>query len=249
MKVVCNSCEQSITVDDSKVPAGSFRIKCPSCSNLIIVTREQSAATKTTPPHPGVPEPPPQQPANVDEIVKREVAKAKKEIFDAIASFLGADISQLQNSQQNELLDERKRALICHSEEAAIDQITAVLKHLDYEVDIAKTSAEAMKKLDQLTYHLITVSSNFPDAKDGAARILGRINGQKSVQRRQTFVVSISSTVKNTDATTAFLHGANIIVNKDDLSKLENLIQEGQRTFQQIYHHFSSLIDEKEKHI
>lgn len=239
MKVVCNSCQQSIAVDESKAPAGTFRIKCSSCSNLITVTREEPAPSNANV----------QQLSSVEEIVKREVAKAKKEIFEALATLFGADVEKFQNGQEKELGDERKRALICEPDQATIDQITTVLKRLGYQVDNAKTSAESLKKLDQFSYQLITVSSNFSDAKDGAAKILGRINGQKPSQRRQTFVVSISSTVKNTDATTAFLHGANIIVNKDDLNRLENLIREGQRRFQQIYHHFSSLIDEKEEQV
>jgi predicted Zn finger-like uncharacterized protein len=239
MKVVCNSCQQAITIDESKAPAGTFRIKCSSCSNLITVTREEPVAPNVNA-APAV---------NVEETIKREVAKAKKEIFEALATLFGADVSQLQNGEDKESGDERKRALVCEADQAMIDQVTAVLKHLGYQVDNAKTSAESLKRLDQFTYQLIIVSSNFADAKDGAAKILNRINGQKSSQRRQTFVVSISSTVKNTDATTAFLHGANIIVNKDDIGRLENLIREGQRRFQQIYHHFSAIIDEKEEQI
>jgi predicted Zn finger-like uncharacterized protein len=234
MKVVCNSCQQSLTVDETKAPAGTFRIKCSSCSNLITVTRETSAVAAP-------------QNNNVEEIVKREVGKAKKEIFEALSTLFGGDMTKLQSAELEEAGDEQKRALVCESDQPTIDQVAAVLKRMDYQVEDVKTSSDALKKLDQFSYQLITVCSNFPDAKDGAAKILGRINGQKSAQRRKTFVVSISSTVKNTDATTAFLHGANIIVNKDDLGKLENLIREGQRRFQQIYHHFSSLIDEKDQ--
>ncbi len=229
-----------------KLPPAPFRIKCPSCSNLITVTREEPAAVQVAVSPPSMSEIHSNPANNVEEIVKNEVAKAKKEIFEALATLFGADISNVQNRQDKQLADERKRALICESDQPTIDQIKVVLKQLGYQVDNVKTSAEALKKMDQSTYQLITVGSDFPDAKDGAAKILGRINGQKSEQRRQTFVVSISSTVKNTDGTTAFLHGANIIVNKDDLSRLENMILEGQRRFQQIYHHFSDLLLEKE---
>ncbi|MCI0613117.1 hypothetical protein L0244_09020, partial [bacterium] len=199
MKVACNSCQQVITVDESKASGPTFRVKCPSCANLITVTREQAAVSDPTP----------SQKNNVEEIVKREVTKAKNEIFEALATLFGADMSNVQNRQDKDT-DERKSALICESDQSTVDQIKVVLKHLGYQVENVKTSADALKKMDQSTYQLITVSSDFPDAKDGAAKILGRINGQKSEQRRQTFVVSISSTVKNTDATTAFLHGANI---------------------------------------
>ena len=239
MKVACNSCQQVITVDESKASGTTFRIKCPSCSNLITVNREQAAVSDPAPP----------QTNNVEEIVKREVTKAKQEIFEALATLFGADISNIQNRQDKELTGERKRALICESDQPTIDQFKVVLKQLGYQVDNVKTSAEALKKLDQSTYQLISVGSDFSDAKDGAAKILSRINGQKPEQRRQTFVVSISSTVKNTDATTAFLHGANIIVNKDDLGRLENMILEGQRRFQQIYHNFSELLDETKKQL
>jgi len=243
MKVTCNSCQQTITVDESKASAATFRVKCPGCSNLIIVNREQPAVSNPVPPQSD------SQTQNVEEIVKREVAQAKKEIFESMATLFGADIKGLQSRSDEEAGDEYKRALICDPEQAISDEITTVLKRLGYQVDSVKTPADALKKLDEFTYQLITVSSNFPDPKEGAAKILGRINGLKSTQRRQTFVVSISSTVKNTDATTAFLHGANIIVNKDDLGKLENLILEGQRRFQQIYHHFSAIIDEKDEQI
>jgi predicted Zn finger-like uncharacterized protein len=239
MKVECNSCQQTITVDETKASGATFRVKCPSCANLIIVNREQPVASN----------PAPAQTNNVEEIVKREVAKAKKEIFESMATLFGADISKIQATPDNEEGDEYKRALICDPDQPICDQITTVLKRLGYQVDTAKTAAEAMKKLDQFTYRLITVGSDFPDPKDGAAKILGRVNGLKSTQRRQTFVVSISSTVKNTDATTAFLHGANIIVNKDDLGRLESLILEGQRRFQQIYYHFSKVIEEKDEQI
>lgn len=234
MKVACNSCQQTFNVDETKASGATFRVKCPSCANLITVNRDQAAANPVSSPS-----------NNVEEIVKGEVAKLKKEILQEMSTFYGANIPKLPTNSDKETGNEQKSALICDPDQPMIDQITSVLRGLGYQVDSTKTSADALKKLDQLTYQLITVGSNFPDAKDGAAKILGRINGQKSSQRRQTFVVSISSTVKNADATTAFLHGANIIVNKDDLSRLEGLILEGQRTFQQIYYHFSSVLDEK----
>lgn len=237
MKVTCNSCQQTFNVDETKASGSTFRVKCPACANSIKVNREQAAATNQTPPT-----------NNVEEIVKREVEKAKREIFESMATLFGADISKLQAPESDHKAeDEYKRALICDPEQAISDQITTALKHLGYQVDSVKTAADALKKLDQFNYQLITVSSDFPEAKESAAKILGRVNGLKASQRRRTFVVSISSTVKNTDATTAFLHGANIIVNKDDLGRLESLIVEGQRRFQQIYHHLSAVLDEKEQ--
>jgi predicted Zn finger-like uncharacterized protein len=238
MKVTCNSCEQTFNVDETKASGSTFRVKCPACANSIKVNREEPAATNQSAPSAN----------NVEEIVKREVEKAKREIFESMANLFGADIAKIRATHHEEAHNDYKRALICDPEQPMIDQITAVLKRLGYQVDSVKTSADAIKKLDQFTYRIITVGSDFSDAKD-AAKILGRINGQKSSQRRQTFVVSISSTVKNTDATTAFLHGANIIVNKNDLDRLEGLIIEGQRMFQQIYHHFSAVLDEKDEHI
>jgi predicted Zn finger-like uncharacterized protein len=241
MKVTCNSCEQIINVDEAKASGATFKVKCPGCSNLIIVNREQPAASNPASAQTN------SQMNNVDEIVKREVANAKKEIFESIAGFFGADIKKFVPQPEHEIGDEYKRALICDPDQSNSDQILTVLKRLGYQVDSAKTFADVSKKLDQFTYQLITVSSDFPET--GSAKILGRINGLKSEQRRQTFVVSISSTVKNTDGTTAFLHGANIIVNKDDIGRLDSFILEGQRRFQRIYHHFLAIIDGKDEQI
>src|SRR5262245_22714924 len=142
MKVTCNSCQQTITVDESKASAATFRVKCPGCSNLIIVNREQPAVSNPVPPQSD------SQTQNVEEIVKREVAQAKKEIFESMATLFGADISRLQVGSEKETGDEYKRALICDPDQLTIDQITTVLKRLGYQTDSAKTAADAFKKLD-----------------------------------------------------------------------------------------------------
>jgi predicted Zn finger-like uncharacterized protein len=49
MKVACTSCNATLNIDDSKIPAGGARIKCPSCQNVFPVKRAPAGATAPVP--------------------------------------------------------------------------------------------------------------------------------------------------------------------------------------------------------
>jgi hypothetical protein len=57
--------------------------------------------------------------------------------------------------------------------------------------------------------------------------------------------VLLSTTAKSAGAEAAFLQGANLVVNKEELKGLEPALREGQKTFRQLYSVLNSLIHEK----
>lgn len=116
---------------------------------------------------------------------------------------------------------------------------------MGYTVERAATKEEAERKIEAEFYPLILLNLAYPDDKEGGQRLLAVINGQKSAQRRQTFVVLLSTSLKSTGAESAFLQGANIVLNKEDLKQLEPLVRDGQKTFRQLYSVLSSLLLEK----
>ena len=45
MQTGCPSCNRIITVDDAKVPAGPFRVKCPGCGTAVTLTAAPSGGS------------------------------------------------------------------------------------------------------------------------------------------------------------------------------------------------------------
>jgi CheY-like chemotaxis protein len=198
--------------------------------------------TSPSPSSPG--DPSASVPPEIAAYVKRELSEVKREILSAFGSLFGGgklpDVSGTAAAA-----DGGKYALVCESDNASAAQITQTLKNLGYIVHVAGTLAESIKRLEN-QYAVITIDSEFPDDKDGGQKILARINGQKPRQRRENFVVLLSAGAKSADATTAFLQGANIVVNKAEIQRLEQLIHDGIRHFQQFYSNFNRILAEKE---
>lgn len=245
MKFTCSSCQNPIQIDDAKVPAGSFKIKCPKCQKVISLSAPVSA-----PPAEASSE---QEDASaspeLQNFVKKEVAATKREILAAMQSLFGGDFKWQTEESPDRRSELGKKALICEDDQQFIDIIQPALKRLGFNAEIARSTAEAIKKVEQNFYDLITVDYVFPDDKEGGNKIIAKINGQKPVQRRQQFIVLISANIKSSDASAAFFHGANVTVNKDEIKNLEALIQEGQRHYQQIYNVFNRVLTDKNERI
>jgi predicted Zn finger-like uncharacterized protein len=247
MRVACSKCQNQIQIDDAKVPTGTFKIKCPKCGTI------QTLQGAGAPPPPSSGSEPELASGNdlevspdVDAFVRREIAAARKEIISGLRSSLGIE-GKWEEEDSDTAATEigGKRALICEDDQVYIDILSATLRKMGYHLDVARSTAEAIKKVESGFYTLVTVDYAFPDDKEGGNKIISKINGQKGVQRRQTFVVLISANIKSADANAAFFHGANITVNKEEIKNLEAHIREGQRHFQQLYSIFNRILDDK----
>ncbi|PWT93605.1 MAG: hypothetical protein C5B54_01585 [Acidobacteria bacterium] len=258
MKLVCSQCQQAVQIDDAKVPAGTFKVKCPKCSNVITAQKaapSSSAAENITA---AVVESPVSDasssegdvPLATQAFVKKEIAAMKNEILAAMASLFGGDTKWREAGASPEAdMDDplSKKALICSGEDSQIDFISSVLRRLGYALDVARGATEAIKKMDAGSFNLVITCSSLPDDAEAGTKIIGKLNGQKPAMRRQTFIIVVSPTLKNGDSNAAFFQGANLTVNANELKNLETLIREGQRHFQQIYSVFSRVLAEKER--
>ena len=244
MRVACSQCQNQLQIDDAKVPAGAFKIKCPKCGNVNTV--QAPAASDASGPEDSEQAISPE----IEAFVKREIAVAKKEILGAIQALFGGEVKwHTEEGGGSAAIDTGKKALICEDDQVFVDIVSATVRKLGYSIDVARSTSEAIKKVENGYYQLITVDYIFPDDKEGGNKIIAKINGQKPAQRRQTFVVLISANVKSADANAAFFHGANITVNKEEIKNLESLIREGQRHFQQIYSIFNRVLADKNERI
>jgi predicted Zn finger-like uncharacterized protein len=231
MILTCKNCGQQINLDDAKVPSGPFQIKCTKCGAAISSKSEvQSRSGDEVSPA-------------IAAYLQRELEKFKREIQNLVQS--GGTLADVSSDAGGSKAKQDRRALICDGGEASRNQIAVSLQQMGYKVDTAASLAEAIKMIEAQFYTLITTDSAFPDDKEGGQKLLAIINGQKPAQRRETFVVLLASNIKTTGVDGAFLIGANIAVNKDEVAQLPQLIREGQEGFSSIYSVINNLMTEK----
>jgi len=240
MDLACPQCSRSVHIEDSKVPEGVFKVRCPGCGKIITAEREPTspAATRT------------QQsstvPPAMEAFVKREIAALRQEILElvkGVPATRAQNVSPADESGQNP----GNFALVCENDPSCVMTISNTLKQMGYSVEIASTTAESLKKLEAKSYRIITVDSAFPDDREGGSKIIGWINKLKPAARRMIFVANVSANTRTIDAGSAFFQGTNIAVNKADLPNFENLIREGLQQFQHFYQLFQRLITDKER--
>jgi predicted Zn finger-like uncharacterized protein len=236
MILTCKNCGQQSNLDDSKVPAGPFQIKCSKCGTAISSKSENSG---------GVPQSRSGEQVSpaITAYLQRELEKFKREMQELIQS--RGNLSGAPLDAGGSKTKQDKKALICDSNEASRAQIAGSLRQMGYKVDNAASLAEATKMIESQFYTIITTDSAFADDKEGGQKLLAMINGQKPAQRRETFVVLLASNIKTTGVDGAFLIGANIAVNKDEIAQLSQLIQGGQESFSSIYSVINNLLSEK----
>lgn len=270
MKLACSNCQQQIQIDDARVPAGVFKVKCPKCGKVVTGQKDASASTHPASLSAGISAADELQAAydspsrdvssspaadngngggsaDIRGQIKQEIGHLRQELFSSLGSLFGQ--GKVWHPEKHGITkvedDFDRKALICEDDAAFREIITTSMKNLGYSIETAATTAEALKKIELQPYNVITVDYNFPDDKEGGVKILGKINGQKPNIRRQTFVVLISANIKSADASAAFFHGANITVNKEEIRNLEHLIRDGQRRFNELYRVFNRIVEEK----
>lgn len=239
MILSCPNCSQQISIDDAKIPEGVFKVRCTKCSKIITSEGRRDQISEDIPPA-------------IQQYVKSQMEGLKQELIrqdvpnrpNPVAAAPASAVID-GNSQDATV----RRAMICDSEASSIEAISRALEKMGYTVEVIRTAAEALKKVDSDLYQTVVVGSNFSDDKDGARKIIGRMNGQKSLQRRQTFVVLTSPHLRTGDLSSAFINGANWIVNKADLANFASSVAEGQQLFRQMYTLFNRVVAERDAQI
>jgi CheY-like chemotaxis protein len=234
MQVTCAACQHVSQLDDTKLPEGVFKIRCSKCGKIITAERKRNSE---------------QIPETIRDFLRQEMAALKQELANVDARPAGESTAPAGPLSTPAPVALTRRALVSEADQATAEKIGDILKQSGYLVEFARTPAETIKRIDNQPFSLITVASSYPDDKEGGKKLIAKINGKKPDERRKTFVLLISGTVKTGDVNSAFFEGTNITVNIADLPNLPTLIAEGQLTFREIYRVFDSVTTEKEQNL
>jgi predicted Zn finger-like uncharacterized protein len=255
MQIACPACQKAIVLDDAKIPNQPFAVRCPGCQNRFPVTPPAQAAPPPPEPPPApaqeAPEPPP--PAAPEDSPGEappdrrghEWDKLKREVTLEILKGLG--LKAPTEMQESDEFAEAPMALVCEDEALFQEVMKETLSHLGYRVDVASAVDQAIQKVRQQVYEIITVDNRFPEDADGGFRILQEINALAPERRRKIFVAFVSADLNTMDTNSAFILGANLTVSKKDVRRLDRILAQGRVDHERLYRVFYQVKEELER--
>lgn len=233
MIIRCDNCSVSLQLDESKIPAGNFSVRCPRCQNLLRVQKDASGRGLST----------------VDQLAASQAAAvaaeppgfAAKESEVQINSALRALMSALQTEsgalEKDEETEKPRRILLCLGEKA--DETARLLAKSGYKVYLAQTPAQANERLRDGKTEILIFSPDFAAEMGGAAVIQQKANAMYSSERRRLYLVSLEDSGTTMNAHDAFLRNLNLIVNTSDMQQLPLILNRALGDYNDLYMYFN----------
>lgn len=271
LSVTCGACAAQFQIDENKLPAGKVRIKCPKCATPIEVSKPAAGSVSTPAaaasgsfPAPAPTQAPPPLPESAPSAAPAPVPSPPSPPAPAAAAGQSPELERQILGTLSELLKrgvrpealvdgdedaEVRRALVCDDEELCYDMLRDQLRALGYQVELAVTAADALTKVKNGGYELVTVDNRYPDNPEGGYEILRALASNGATARRKVYAVFISADLKTMDTGSAFFHGANLTINKKELRKAGALIRDGMAEYRRFYRVFHSVQRELQEEI
>jgi len=234
MIIRCDNCSVSLQLDESKIPAGNFSVRCPRCQNLLRVQKDASGRGLSTVEQLAASKPAEATPDGAQDFAAKE---SDFQINNALKSLLAAlqtDKSTLADTGEEE---KPRRVLLCLGEGA--DETARVLAKAGYKVYVAETPAQASERLRDGKTEILILSPDFAAEMGGAAVIQQKANSMYSSERRRLYLVSLEDAGTTMNAHDAFLRNLNLIVNTGDIPQMPLILNRAVSDYNDLYNHFN----------
>jgi predicted Zn finger-like uncharacterized protein len=236
MIIVCTSCSSRIQIEDAKVPAGSFTVRCPKCNNSISSNGQKGALAVGGSPATDSAKFEALKPAPMFETAADSQADdsgqmAAMELTRALGELLG------RSKGDGERTWTRRRALVC----AADGRRETLARKLDengYVVFVAADTRQAVERMRGHQLEVVILDPEFDAIEQGAAFVTREVNILRPNQRRRLFFGLISPSLRTLDAHAAFLNNANLTVNVNDIEELPTVLDRAIRDYNELYTDF-----------
>lgn len=240
MILTCPNCTTRVQLDDAKIPAPTFKIRCPKCDNTFnaqLPQKQQTASPMTdivtdmtsivsTP---------------TDSMTNNAPTLDAQNLLRMFAALLQQ--SAVTSSAKNEDESKQCRVMLCAtpaSREAMVRALKVEHDNMCYQISVAADTAQAVEALREERYDVIILDSEFEEAQKGAAFIKREIHTLRPAQRRRLFLVSLSNGARTADAHEAFIYHLNLTVNYNDILKLPQVLERARRDFDDLYRDFNA---------
>ena len=268
MVIICQQCAAHLQLDDAKVPARAFTVRCPKCQHSINAT-PPAVPSEPFPYAPAADNASPTAPARFQrpmpapifrhdaadgddsKLSSTSAAGAPASDKDALALLLsgllervlanetgGGGTSPSRAALSGGRDRDYRRALVC-AEEAHRFAVARVLMENDYEVYVAEDTTQAIERMREDRMDVVVLSPNFDAVEQGAAFVKREISALRPALRRCVFIVLLAPDVRTGDPHDAFVRHANFCINPDDIEDLPRALARAVRDFHELYRDFN----------
>lgn len=253
MIVVCTNCSMRLQLDDAKVPARAFTVRCPKCQNVInaqpttseaahgALANSYSPATEN-PRFDRNPAPVFNAESNEGESDAQESVEradvsgaAANDILRLLATLVQRGSSGGEKAVESKRLAwERHRVLVCVEPEHR-QKVARKLADSEYHVFVAQNATQAIERMREESMDIIILDPGFDPVEQGAAHVTNEINAMRPAERRRTFLVHFSSAGRTLDQHAAFVSNVNLIVNHNDIDQMPRALERSIRDYNELY--------------
>jgi predicted Zn finger-like uncharacterized protein len=238
MIIRCDNCSVSLQIDETKVPTGSFTVRCPRCQNMLRAQKKVDGSGSSTVEQLAANKPAPA----VQEGSQNFAAKESEfQINHALRSLLSALQTEKKSLDSNDEQEKPRRVLLCLGEKR--DVVAKTMANAGYKVYLAETPAQANERLREGKTEIVIFSPDFAPEYGGAAILQQKANAMYSSERRRLFLVSLEDSGTTMNAQEAFLRNLNLIVNTRDIGQLPLIMNRALHDYNELYHYFNRTLE------
>lgn len=261
MIVVCSQCTTRLQLDDAKLPARAFTIRCPKCQNVInaqppaqagqSVEQQGALGVGESPSleHPRFKQPAPAPVYNPDDADEQSEVQAyaqppavdTAEVVRMLAELLQGGVAG-KETQKGVMRPawERRRALVCVTP-AHREALAQQLAHSNYQVYVADDTSQAIERMREEHMDVVVLDPGFDPVEQGAAFVTREVSVMRPGERRRLFFVHLTTSSRTLDSHAAFVNNANMVVNPADIESLPMVLERALRDFNELYRDFKSV--------
>jgi CheY-like chemotaxis protein len=246
-------------LDDAKVPARAFSVRCPKCQASINAQPPASNGHDAEPAMPQLSTATENSlSANPNAFAKPETAprfNVESEKPEAVADSAAglSDIAKLlaealrhtdsrPTTGRARPAWDRRKALVCSSP-AYRETIADSLARHGYDVFVAENMAQGLGRMREERMDVIVLDANFDPVEQGVAFITREVRLLRPSERRRLFFVYLTSGVRTMDLHAAFLHNVNLVVNPSDVEQLPDALDISIRQYNELYKPLYNALD------
>jgi hypothetical protein len=129
-------------------------------------------------------------------------------------------------------------ALVCVDHQQYQKLVVPQLIDMSYKVHLGLFEEDVLLKLKTYSYNVVIVYENFKGSTVETNPILRDMIKRPGTQRREHFVVLLSTRFATNDAMSAFVQSVDQIINISDLANFKPVLRRGVAQYRELYHAF-----------
>jgi uncharacterized protein YlaI len=140
--------------------------------------------------------------------------------------------------------EEGKTALLCEPNPLLRKHIIESLELMEYQITVAETAREALKRMRYHVYDVVVVDELFDTENPEANGVLIYLERLGMAIRRNMFVAMISNLHRTMDNMTSFLKSVNLIINSKNIEDTGKILSRGLTEYLAFYRVFRDKLKE-----